>query len=137
MESINETALLDVLEQLKSICPDFAGAVVATRDGLVLADIGDYRGDTPAACAASLSVHLQDDLQALSVDGRDAGLKEVLVFGDDMLWYLSRLTAGHLLLICSRQTVHAGAIRLAGQTTTKRMNRWLNADNNPEQSHSH
>lgn len=125
MESIDDAALLDVLGQLPSLCPDFAGAVVATRDGLVLAAIGGYQGDTPAACAASLSVHLQDDLQPLAANGKAAALKEALIFGDDSLWYLSRLTAGHLLLIGSRQTIHAGAVRLAGQTTTTRLNRWL------------
>lgn len=125
MESINDAALLDVLGQVPALCPDFGGAVLATRDGLVLAAIGDYRGDTPAACAASLSVHLQDDLQPLASGGTEAVLNEVLIFGDDTLWYLSRLTAGHLLLLCSRQTIHAGAVRLAGQTTATRLNRWL------------
>lgn len=125
MESINDTALLDVLEQLPSLCPAFAGAVVATRDGLVLAAVGDYGGDTPAACAASLGVHLQDDLQPLVAAGTAANPKEVLIFGDGTLWYLSRLVAGHLLLLNSRQTLHAGAVRLAGQTTAMRLNRWL------------
>ncbi len=127
MESINEDALLDVLGQLESMCPEFSGAVVATRDGLVLAAVGDYQGDTPAACAASLSVHLQDDLQPLAAGDRDAGLKELLIFGDTALWYLNRLTAGQLLLISSRQTLHAGAVRLAGKTTAERLNHWLNA----------
>lgn len=127
METINEAALIDVLGQVPALCPDFGGAVLATRDGLVLAAIGDYQGDTPAACAASLSVHLQDDLQPLVSDGSDAPMKEALIFGDDTLWYLSRLTAGHLLLVCSRQTVHAGAVRLAGHTTAMRLNRWLNS----------
>lgn len=125
MESINDAALLDVLGQVPALCPDFGGAVLATRDGLVLAAIGDYRGDTPAACAASLSVHLQDDLQPLASGDTEAVLHEVLIFGDATLWYLSRLTAGHLLLLCSRQTVHVGAVRLAGQTTATRLNRWL------------
>lgn len=132
MESINETAVLKVLGQLESICPALAGAVVATRDGLVLAAIGDYQGDTPAACAASLSVHLQDDLQPLAAGSRDARREELLIFGDNMLWYLSHLAAGHLLLIGSRQTLHAGAVRLAGQTTTRQLNRWLAASNAPE-----
>ena len=127
MESINEKALLDVLGRLESICPALAGAVVATRDGLVLAAVGDYQGDTPAACAASLSVHLQDDLQPLVVGPHEIGREELLVFGDHMLWYLSHLATGHLLLIGSRQTVHAGAVRLAGQTTTRQLNRWLTA----------
>lgn len=131
MESITESTLLDALRQLESTCPEFAGAVVATRDGLVLANVGDYQGDAPAACAASLSVHLQDDLQSLGADSRDPGLKEVLVFGDHMLWYLSHLAAGHLLLIGSRQTLHVGALRLAGQTASVRLNRWLAGPESP------
>ncbi len=125
MESINEAALLDILGQLPSRCPDFAGAVVATRDGLVLAAIGDYQGDTPAACAASLSVHLQDDLAPLDPGDGDGALKELLVFGEGRLWYLSHLAAGHLLLLSSGQTGQPGAVRLAGQNTAARLNRWL------------
>lgn len=132
MESINETALLNVLEQLKASCPVLAGAVVATRDGLVLAAIGDYQGDTPAACAASLSVHLQDDLQPLLAGPRTTAGHELLVFGDDMLWYLAHLAAGHLLLIGSRQTVHAGAVRLAGQAAARQLNQWLAANGGTE-----
>jgi predicted regulator of Ras-like GTPase activity (Roadblock/LC7/MglB family) len=125
MESISDTALLDVLQQLPSLCPEFAGAVVATGDGLVLAAVGEYQGDTPAACAASLFVHLKDDLQPLQGPGTVFSPSELLVFGDDALWHLSRLTAGHLLLLCSRPTPHVGAVRLAGQTTAARLNRWL------------
>lgn len=125
MDSITESTLLDALRQLESSCPEFAGAVVASRDGLVLATVGDYRGDTPAACAASLSVHLRDDLQPLVGGQRDPGATEVLVLGDQMLWYLSHLAAGHLLLIGCRQTPHVGALRLAGQTASTRLNRWL------------
>lgn len=132
MESITESTLLDALEQLASACPEFAGAVVATRDGLVLATLGDYQGDAPAACAASLSVHLQDDLQPLDADSRAPGVKEVLVFGDHMLWYLSHLATGHLLLIGSRQTPHVGALRLAGQTAAARLNRWLAGPERPD-----
>ena len=124
MESINEAALIDVLHQLESACPAFSGAVVATRDGLVLAFAGGHRGDTPAACAASMAFHLQDDLQHLTADG-ETGPREALVFGACTTWYLSRLRTDHLLLIESRQTVHAGAVRLAGQTATSRLNRWL------------
>ncbi|MEK9802383.1 MAG: hypothetical protein VW475_03130 [Curvibacter sp.] len=125
MDSINDTALLDVLQQLPALCPAFAGAVVATCDGLVMAAVGDYGGDMPAACAASLGVHLQDDLQPLAADAPTALPGEALIFGSDRLWYFSRLTAGHLLLLNSRQTVHAGAVRLAGQTTATRLNHWL------------
>lgn len=125
MESISEAALLDTLSQLPSLCPEFTGAVVATRDGLVLAAIGEYQGDTPAACAASLSVHLRDDLHPLAPAGADMVLTELLVFGDQQLWYLNRLGAGHLLLIGSRQTIHVGAVRLAGRTTAARLNHCL------------
>lgn len=131
MESINESTLFDVLGQLEAACPEFAGAVVATRDGLVLASVGNYQGDAPAACAASLSVHLQDDLQALAADGDTPALTEALIFGDRMLWYLRHLAAGHVLLIGSRQTIHAGALRLAGQTASVRLNRWLTGPAGP------
>lgn len=132
MDSITESTLADVLEQLASACPEFAGAVVATRDGLVLASIGNYQGDAPAACAASLSVHLQDDLQALGADSHTPVLAEALIFGDHMLWYLRRLAAGHVLLVGSRQTIHAGALRLAGQTASLRLNGWLAGPGSPD-----
>lgn len=131
MESINEMAVLEVLSQLQSSCPALAGAVVATRDGLVLAAIGDYQGDTPAACAASLSVHLQGDLQPLTAAPHDKGPQELLIFGDNMLWYLGHLTAGNLLLVGSRQPLHAGAVRMAGQVTARQLNRWLATNQDP------
>ena len=125
METINDAALCELLEQLPALCQELAGAVLATRDGLVLASIGDFQGDTPAACAASLFVHLQEDLLPLLAPGSDAAPREALVFGDDALWYLSHLAGGHLLLLRSRPTPHVGALRLAGQTTATRLNRWL------------
>lgn len=125
MHSIDDTALREALEQLPAMCPAFAGAVVATRDGLVLAAVGDYGGDTPAACAASLSVHLEDDLQPLREERGDPGLQEALFFGRERLWHLSRLDGGHLLLVGCGPTPHVGALRLAGQTAAQRLNRWL------------
>ena len=54
--------IAEVLAQYGSNCPALDGAVVATHDGLVLGATESFMGDTPAAAAASLGVHLEQDL---------------------------------------------------------------------------
>lgn len=125
MDAPDDLGLLDILGQLERMCPAFEGSVVATGDGLVLAAAGSYRGDTPAACATSMYVHISDDLRALTGDGAEADFRDLLVFGDAVLWYLTRLTGDHRLLICSRQTTHVGAVRLAGETVARQLDQWL------------
>lgn len=124
MTTFNESAMQKILAQLESACPDFVGAVVATRDGLVLACVGEHQGDTPAACAASMSVHLRDDLQHLGSFG-DVSLREALLFGHRALWYLHQFNSGHVLLVQSGPSTHVGGVRLAGQTIAARLRRLL------------
>ena len=113
--------IAEVLAQFAANCPQLAGAVVSTHDGLVLASTDSFDGDTSAACAASLWVHLQADLAMLQT----TGLSESLIWAPPGVWYLARLTNDHLLLAHSQATGHAGALRLAGQIATQQLSRMV------------
>lgn len=111
----------DVLAQFAANCPELQGAVVATRDGLVLASTDQFSGDTPAACAASLSLHVDEDLSFI----QDTRFTETMFWTPPGVWYLARLAHDHLLLGYSRSADHAGALRLAGQIAAQQLNPML------------
>jgi predicted regulator of Ras-like GTPase activity (Roadblock/LC7/MglB family) len=94
------TGIADVLAHYAADCPALHGAVVATHDGLVLGATPSFEGDTPAAAAASLSVHQ---------------VHECLLWADVGVWYMCRLANGHVLLAHAADGTLAGALRLAGQ----------------------
>jgi predicted regulator of Ras-like GTPase activity (Roadblock/LC7/MglB family) len=105
------TGIADVLAHYAADCPALHGAVVATHDGLVLGATPSFEGDTPAAAAASLSVHLEQDLTLLM----PAQVHECLLWADVGVWYMCRLANGHVLLAHAADGTLAGALRLAGQ----------------------
>ena len=107
----------EVLEQYRLNCPGMEGAVVATHDGLVLGATNSFEGDTPAAAAASLSVHLQADLSLIQA----TTMNESLLWSSSGVWYLCQLEHHHLLLAHSLQGEHAGALRLAGQIAAQQL----------------
>ena len=109
--------LHDVLAQMANDCPEVQGAVVATGDGLVLAAQGMLQGDTPAACAASLSGQVEDSLSLI----QQTRLSEMLLWSPPGLWHISRLAHGHLLMTYAASGEHAGAVRLAGRIAGQRM----------------
>lgn len=111
----------DVLAQFAENCPELQGAVVATRDGLVLASTEHFSGDIPAACAASLSVHVEADLSFI----QDTHCTETMFWTPPGIWYLASLAHNHLLLAYSRSADHAGALRLAGQIAAQQLNPML------------
>lgn len=90
-------------------CPGFAGAVLATADGLVLATHGSLQGDAVAACAASLAL---DSKASLATIGHSAPT-ELMVWTDTQVWYQTRMPSTHLVLAVSSDHGHAGALRLA------------------------
>ena len=110
-------SISEVLDQLAENCPGLQGAVVATHDGLLLAATPSFSGDTPAACAASLSVHLETDLSLI----QQTGLSEALVWAPPGIWYLARLAHNHLLLAYSSDPDQAGALRLSGQIAAQQI----------------
>ena len=99
-----ETALSRMAE-----CPGFAGAVLATADGLVLATHGSLQGDAVAACAASLAIESRASLASI---GENAPT-ELMVWTDAQVWYQTRMPSTHLVLAVSSDHGHAGALRLA------------------------
>ena len=111
----------EVLSQYSTNCPGLEGAVVATHDGLVLGATDSFMGDTPAAAAASLWVHLKQDLSLI----QDTAVHESLLWASPGVWYLSKLEHNHLLLAYSLSTDHAGALRLAGQIAAQQLARML------------
>ena len=115
--------IADVLAQYSRNCPALAGAVVATHDGLVLGATEAFMGDTPAAAAASLSVHLEQDLALLM----PVQLHECLVWAAPGLWYLRRLPHGHVLMAQAQSDTAAGALRLAGQIAAQQLAPLLSA----------
>jgi len=111
----------DVLTQFVANCPDLQGAVVATQDGLVLASTPSFNGDVPAACAASLSVHVDGDLSHV----QDASFTETMFWTPPGIWYLARLDHKHLLLAYCQTSEHAGMLRMAGQIAVQQINPML------------
>ena len=109
--------IAEVLAQYGDNCPALDGAVVATHDGLVLGATESFMGDTPAAAAASLGVHLEQDLALLI----PAQLQECLVWAQPGVWYLCRLPHEHLLLARAQSDAQAGALRLAGQIAAQQL----------------
>lgn len=107
----------DVLELYQQNCAGLDGAVVATQDGLVLGASGSFGGDTPAATAASLWLHLQEDLSMI----RSVTVSEALLWVDHGVWYLGRLENRHLLLAYTSSPDKAGALRLAGQIAAQQL----------------
>lgn len=110
-QSTGSSPLRDIEQALARMgeCPGFAGVVIASADGLVLACSGDLVGDAAAACAASLAL---DSSSALSsVGGKKA--KELMVWADDQVWFQTCLpTTTHLLLAASNDPLHSGALRV-------------------------
>lgn len=111
----------EVLVQYAQNCPELEGAVVASRDGLVLGATERFAGDAPAAAAASLWVHLEQDLALI----QQSVVNESLLWTETGVWYLCRLQYDHLLLAHSRSAGSAGAMRLAGQIAAQQLARML------------
>lgn len=115
--------IVEVLEQYRTNCSALAGAVVATQDGLVLGATDSFAGDTPAAAATSLWVHLQQDLSMI----RSTTVGEALLWAEPGVWYLCPLAHHHLLLAYSESPDHAGALRLAGHVAAQQLARMVSS----------
>lgn len=115
------TTIAEVLALYHLNCRDLEGAVVATHDGLVLGATDSFSGDAPAAAAASLSVHLPQDLSII----QPSDIKESLLWTETGVWYLCRLEYNHLLLAHSLLADQAGALRLAGQIAAQQLSRMV------------
>lgn len=113
--------IAEVLAQMEHHCHSLAGAVVSTRDGLVLAATSSFGGDTPAACAASLTVHLENDLSLI----QPVSVSESLFWTSCGVWYLARLVHQHLLMAHCTAPDQAGSLRLAGQMAAQQLGRML------------
>ncbi len=98
-------------------CPGFFGAVISTRDGLILASSGKFRGDAPAACAAQLLEMATDSLSVIA----PAQTAELLIWTSDQLWCLKKVDDRHLLLAASNDLFSAGALRMLAQQSAQQL----------------
>ena len=116
--------IAEVLALFQRNCRGLEGAVVATYDGLVLGATESFSGDAPAAAAASLSVHLPQDLSII----QQSDVNESLFWTQAGVWYVCRLEHKHLLLAHCQAAEHAGALRLAGQIAAQQLARMVIAN---------
>lgn len=88
-------------------CPGVFGAVLATPEGLVLLGTGRLGGDVPAAVAASIRVGTSNALAALTPQPA----KDIMVWQDDCLWFLTTVEDNHILLVGCDDTQQAEMLR--------------------------
>jgi predicted regulator of Ras-like GTPase activity (Roadblock/LC7/MglB family) len=105
--------LSHALEGLRARSPEVKGAVLATREGLVLAASGTLTTDT----AAASGTHMADQVdRCLSLLAEEA-CGELLIWTEATLWCLVRLAGGCTLLVSAGRECQAGALRMATRRT--------------------
>ncbi|MDO9400446.1 MAG: hypothetical protein Q7T46_03125 [Polaromonas sp.] len=112
-----QDGFLAALGRLSVDCPQVEGAVLATREGLVLVATGGLRGDVSAASAAHLADRVDQNLSLMS----STQCAELLIWASPSVWYLTRLADQCVLMVCSAQTCRAGALRLAGKNAARQL----------------
>jgi predicted regulator of Ras-like GTPase activity (Roadblock/LC7/MglB family) len=112
-----DSKVLETLQQIAIDCPQLQGAVLATPDGLLLAATGCMNTEVAAASAAYLGEHIQENLSLIST----ANVTELMVWSQNLVWYLIRLPGRYVLMVCATTDCHAGALRLAVGATARRM----------------
>lgn len=108
-KQVVHAALYAVLKGLPQACPEITGAVLASREGLVLAAHGDLAGDTAAAVAAHASDQMDRCLALLAC----SGCSEMLFWSEGTVWYLRRLAGRWALMARARHGCRSGVLRLA------------------------
>lgn len=108
---------LAALERLRVDCPQIEGAVLATREGLVLMATGCLQGDVSAACAVHLADRVDQNLSLVLA----TQCSELLIWASPSVWYLTRLADQCVLMVCSAPTCRTGALRLAGKNAARQL----------------
>lgn len=101
--------LVQAMVQVQRDCADILGAVVATPEGLVLAEYGSLHGDLSAAAASNLADHLDQNLGLVL----NTTCSEALLWTPAGLWGLVRYPSRHVVLAQAASTCSAGTLRLA------------------------
>ena len=105
------------LGRLNVDCPQIEGAVLATREGLLLAATGCLQGEASAASAADLTQRIDENLSLMA----STHCSELLIWASPSVWYLTRLADECVLMACSAPTCHTGALRLAGKNVARQL----------------
>lgn len=98
------------LARLQGECADVQGAVVATREGLVLAHAGALSGDVPAAVATHLADHLDRHVRLLRLVETTG--TESMFWSGGFAWALVRLPGGEVALVQAARDCSMGTLRL-------------------------
>jgi predicted regulator of Ras-like GTPase activity (Roadblock/LC7/MglB family) len=112
-----DSEVLAALQMIKIDCPQLQGAVLATSDGLLLAATGCMDTEVAAASAAYLGEHIEENLSLIA----NVNVAELMVWSQTLVWYLTRLPGQCVLMVCASPDCHAGALRLAGSATARRL----------------
>mgnify|MGYP000844771952 FL=1 len=116
---MTKTSLWRLREALESCatCPGVIGTVLASPEGLVLSATGALEGDIPAAMAASIRNGTSSALAELT----PSPAREVMVWQDDGLWFLTTVADNHVLLLGSTDTRHPGLLRATARRAAERL----------------
>ena len=102
-------------------CPQVQGAVLATREGLLLAASGCLQDEASAASAADLAERVEQNLSLMV----STQCSELLIWAAPSVWYLTRLAVPCVLMVCATPACRTGALRLAGQNVARQLSQLL------------
>lgn len=103
-------------------CPQVQGAVLATREGLLLAASGCLQDEASAASAADLAERVDQNLSLMV----STQCSELLIWASPSVWYLTRLTVVPcVLMVCAAPACRTGALRLAGKNVARQLSQLL------------
>lgn len=100
--------LAEHLQRLQLDCAAVQGAVLATREGLILAATGVLDGDTAAATAA----HLADVVDAHLSLVADTRCDDLLVWSATAAWYVGRVGTDCVAMVNAQPDCNPGLLRL-------------------------
>lgn len=107
--------------RLNEDCPQVQGAVLATREGLLLAASGCLQDEASAASAADLAERVEQNLSLMA----STQCSELLIWASPSVWYLTRLALPCVLMICAAPACRTGALRLAGHNVARQLSQLL------------
>lgn len=107
--------------RLNEDCPQVQGAVLATREGLLLAASGCLQDEASAASAADLAERVDQNLSLMV----STQCSELLIWASPSVWYLTRLAVPCVLMVRATPACRTGALRLAGQNAARQLSQLL------------
>lgn len=96
------------LAQVHSECGAIRGTVLANAEGLILAACGELDSETAAAASVHIAQVIEQHLALL----QPSGLQEQIIWTEDAVWYILRLSQGYVLMATADVHCAAGMLRL-------------------------